>query len=171
LRVLRKVYGIVAVVLTVSILLNVYFAWTTYNVNRRIVDERTCLLERVKLMLGTACEDAEKAFKALTDEEYNWTLWHMGNLHSHLPVRSFNQSFGFYCFRSLRNSSGDNPDCLISGCMGTITIYVFVGVFFFNLTWLPFLPTISKPALDRALTTWRSDRGGSFCMCFDAHRC
>ncbi len=68
----------------------------------------------------------------------------------------------FHCFSSFRNSSGDNPDCLIidlrvpffiSGCMGTITMYVLFGVFFLSLTWLPFLPTISKPALDRALTT------------------
>lgn len=75
---------IFAVVLIVSITFNIYFAWTTHNINRRIVDERTKLLDRVQLTLGMARSDAEGAFNALADEDWDWALWHLGSLHGHL---------------------------------------------------------------------------------------
>lgn len=42
---------------------------------------------------------------------------------------------------------------------------------FFSLMWLPFLPTVWKPALLSALITSLPETSGSFGMGFDAHCC
>jgi len=72
------------VTLIVSVTFNIYFAWTIHNINQRIVDERTILLERVQLTLGMACSAAEGEFNALADEDWNRAVWHHGRLYAHL---------------------------------------------------------------------------------------
>ena len=84
-RVSPKVCSVVfAVALAVSVMFNVYFAWTIHDINRRMMDERTILLERVQLTLGMARAASDGAYSSLSDMDWNWAFWFLGSLHGHL---------------------------------------------------------------------------------------
>ena len=75
---------VLAAVLILSVMFNVYSAWTMHRINRRVIDERTKLLDRVELTLIMARAAADGAYHALLDRDLNWTFWFLGCLHGHL---------------------------------------------------------------------------------------
>ena len=55
-----------------------------HRINRRVIDERTKLLDRVELTLDMARGAADGACHALSDRDLNWAFWFLGSLHGHL---------------------------------------------------------------------------------------